>query len=78
MRKNWKDFYATNEEMEAMEKDLFVVFEEDPEGKKHYDLQLAVFTDLDVAKEYAVWMEDKEKLYVARFKDYSEGNYDYL
>lgn len=53
----------------------YVVFEEDPEGNKHYDLSHGVFDDLEIAKEYATTFPES---YVAVYSEYISGNYNYL
>lgn len=53
----------------------YVVFEEDPEGKKTYDLTLGVFDDLKIAKEYATKFPES---HVAIYSDYISGNYNYI
>lgn len=77
LRKDWRIYEVSWSEAENMDK-AYIVFEEDEEGKKNYDLCKGIFTDLEVAKEYAEAITRKEKNYVSNFKDYVEGNYDYL
>ena len=64
---------------QAEEKGGFVVFEEyAPE--KNYDLTFGIFSDLDAAKAYAdeIQRNDSEPKYVANYKDYVDGDYNYL
>lgn len=64
---------------QAEEQGGFVVFEEyAPE--KNYDLTFGIFSDLDAAKAYAdeIQRNDSEPKYVANYKDYVDGNYNYL
>lgn len=77
LRKDWRSYLINESEAENMD-NAYIVFEEDEEGTKNYDLCKGIFTDLEVAKEYAEAMNGKEKNYVANYKDYMDGNYDYL
>lgn len=77
LRKNWRDYEVTAEQAEEMEK-AFIVFEEEDGNQKNYDLCVGIFSDLEVAKEYAEAVERTEKLYIANYNDYIGGNYDYL
>lgn len=77
LRKNWRDYLVTTEQAEEMEQ-TYIVFEEDSPKGKHYDLTKGIFSDLDVSIEYAEAIKDEEKQYVANYKDYVDGNYDYL
>lgn len=64
---------------QAEEQGGFVVFEEyAPE--KNYDLTFGIFSDLEAAKAYAdeIQRNDFEPKYVADFKAYTLGDYDYL
>lgn len=64
---------------QAEEQGGFVVFEEyAPE--KNYDLTFGIFSDLDAAKAYAdeIQRNDSEPKYVANYKDYVDGDYNYL
>lgn len=60
--------------------DIVCVFEEQDASKplKTYDLLSGVFDNLDEAKKYAEEMQDEEPLYIARYTDYMNGNYEYL
>lgn len=83
LRKNWRDFLISSKDLEEYEEagilgNLFIVFEEDPEGKKNYDLSMGVFSDVSVAIEYAQAIINKENLYVANYENYYNGNYDYI
>ena len=75
MRKNWRDYLVKAEEDQKV---AFVVFEEDSEAGKAYDLVKGIFSDLEVAKEYADSIHNEEDIFVADYADYVEGNYDYL
>lgn len=64
---------------QAEEQGGFVVFEEyAPE--KNYDLTFGIFSDLEAAKAYAdeIQRNDSEPKYVANYKDYVDGDYNYL
>lgn len=64
---------------QAEEQGGFVVFEEyAPE--KNYDLTFGLFSDLEAAKAYAdeIQRNDSEPKYVANYKDYVDGDYNYL
>lgn len=79
----YNEYMLSTEELEEREEnedlqDLYVVFEEDEKGIKNYDLLKAVFNDLEVAKQYANGIHDKENIYVAKYDEYIDGNYDYL
>ena len=52
MRKNWRDYLITNYE-NAYKIEAYVVFEENENEQKNYDLCHGVFSDIEVAKEYA-------------------------
>lgn len=77
LRKNWRNYLLTSEQAEEMEV-AYILFEEDKNGTKNYDLTKGIFSELDVAIEYAEAIKDEEKQYVANYKDYVDGNYDYL
>lgn len=64
---------------QAEEQGGFVVFEEyAPE--KSYDLTFGIFSNLDAAKAYAdeIQRNDQEPKFVSSYKDYVNGDYDYL
>lgn len=64
---------------QAEETGGFIVFEE-YEDWKNYDLTFGLFSDLEAAKVFAdeIQRGDKEQKYVADFKSYTLGDYDYL
>lgn len=64
---------------QAEENGGFIVFEEYEDGK-NYDLTFGLFSDLEAAKAYAdeIQRNDSETKYVADFKAYTLGDYDYL
>lgn len=64
---------------QAEEQGGFVVFEEYAPGK-NYDLTFGLFSDLEAAKAYAdeIQRNDSETKYVANYKDYVDGDYNYL
>lgn len=76
LRKDWRNFLVTEDEAEELEQ-AFILFEED-DGSKNYDLCKGVFSSLEVAKEYAEAISGKEPLYIADYKEYVNGNYDYI
>ena len=80
LRKDWRDYLLTANEAEEAEV-AQIVFEEES-GEKNYDLCVGIFSDLEVAKEYASELNKKanenNKKYVANYRDYVAGNYDYL
>lgn len=75
MRKNWRDYLVITEKAD---KNSFIIFEEDFTGTKNYDLIKAIFSNLDVAIEYAQEIFKKEPLYIAIYSDYVKGDYDYI
>lgn len=77
LRKNWRDYLLTCQQAEELDA-AYIVFEECEDGSKTYDLTKGIFTDLDVAIEYAEAIKDDEKQYVSTYKDYIVGTYDYL
>lgn len=77
MRKNWRDYLITNYE-NAYKIEAYVVFEENENEQKNYDLCHGVFSDIEVAKEYADDIFTTEIIYVAKAKDYFNGDYNYL
>jgi hypothetical protein len=64
---------------QAEENGGFIVFEEYEDGK-NYDLAFGLFSDLEAAKAYAdeIQRNDSEPKYVANYKDYVAGDYNYL
>lgn len=80
LRKDWSDFLISADEAEELE-EAYIVFEEEA-SDKHYDLCFGLFSDLEVAKEYASELNKKanenNKKYVANYRDYVAGSYDYL
>lgn len=76
LRKNWRDYDITDNEPETYEQ-AFILFEDDDEGK-YYDLCRGIFTDLDVAIEYANEIKEDEKLYIADHKEWLRGEYHIL
>ena len=80
MRNNWRDYLLTVDEAEEKE-NAYIVFEE-YEDDKNYDLGFGIFSELYVAKEYAEslnkYADEKNKKYVAKYKDYVNGSYNYL
>ena len=80
MKKYYEEHNLSYNEVEEMEdtSNLYVVFEEDFEGKKTYDLTKAIFDDKEVAIDYAKNINCNEDLYVAKYDEYFEGNYDYV
>lgn len=75
MRKNWRDYIVITEKAD---KNSFIIFEEDFTGTKNYDLIKAIFSNLDVAIEYAKEIVSKEPLYIAEYQSYINGNYNYI
>jgi hypothetical protein len=76
----WKDVKKYKIDFEqAEETGGFIVFEE-YEDWKNYDLTFGLFSDLEAAKVFAdeIQRGDKEQKYVADFKAYTLGDYDYL
>ncbi len=78
--KDWRDFLITAEEAEELD-EAYIVFEEYAPDK-NYDMCFGIFKSLQIAKDYAAELnkkanDDNEK-YVANYKDYVAGNYDYL
>lgn len=74
--------YKTMSEVETMENtdNLYILFEEDPEGTKNYDLSRGIFEGLENAKA-ALKSEkayNKEPVFIAKYNDYMEGNYNYI
>lgn len=80
MRKDWENYLLTANEAEEAEV-AYIVFEEESD-EKHYDLCAGIFSDLEVAKEYANELNKKAdsgcEKYVANYSDYVNGSYDYL
>lgn len=79
----YNEYMLSTEELEEREEkedldNLYIVFEEDQTGSKNYDLTKGVFNDFEVAKKYAEDIHQKEDLFIAEYKKYIEGNYDYL
>ena len=78
LRKNWRDYDITGAD-EEVKADGYVLFEE--YHGQYYDTCKGIFSNLEVAKEYgeAIHETDSaEPLYVAKYSDWTEGNYDYL
>lgn len=80
MKKEWENHSITNKKIEEMENtnNLYVVFEEDTPKPKMYDLVHAIFDNLEIAKEYAKCIYNKEPIYVTDYNSFIEGNYNYL
>lgn len=80
LRKDWRDFLISADEAEEL-KEAYIVFEEYAPNKT-YDMCFGIFKDLQVAKDYAVEMNkranEENKKYVANYRDYVAGSYDYL
>lgn len=74
LRKNWRNYLVNGDEVEV----AYIVFEEDSQKPKMYDLCQGVFSNLEVAKEYAESIHTNEDLFVANYNDYMSGNYNYL
>lgn len=75
MCKNWRDYLVPTEKAD---KNSFIIFEEDFTGLKNYDLIKAIFSDLEVAIEYAKDIFRKEPLYITEYQQYIKGDYDYI
>lgn len=76
LRKNWRDYDITDKEPETY-KQAYILFEDYNDGK-YYDLCHGIFSDLDVAKEYADAIKEDEKLYIADHKEWLKGEYHIL
>lgn len=80
MKKEWRNHLVTSKQIEEMENTsgLYVVAEEDTPKPKMYDLCHGVFDDIEIAKEYAGSIYNKEPIFVTDYNSYVEGNYNYL
>lgn len=89
----WEQYYNddTTQELnyyELMEQveNTYIVFEEDPENSKTHDLCKGLFFCLEDAKGYSEGLnsyltlpnDENKRNYVALYKDYIAGCYDYL
>lgn len=80
MKKELEKHYLTGKQVEELEdtSGLYIVFEEDGDKPKGYDLTQGIFDDLEAAKEYAEQIHREEDLFITKYDEYMSGNYNYL